>query len=249
MSTGFVHSIESCGAVDGPGVRFIIFLAGCPMRCLFCHNPDTWEIGKGEKWKADDLIEEAISCKSYWGKKGGITVSGGEPLVQIDFLIELFTLAKQRGITTCIDTAGGPFSRNPVWFEKFERLVDLTDTFLMDIKIIDPEKHKAVTGLPNDNIIDMFHYLDEKKKDVWIRHVLLPGWSDNDGYLEKTRDFIRTLGNIKRVEILPYHTLGVMKYKSLGIPYQLEGVDSPSEERILNAKKILECDKYDGWKN
>ncbi|MBQ5399882.1 MAG: pyruvate formate lyase-activating protein [Treponema sp.] len=249
MSTGFVHSIESCGAVDGPGVRFIIFLSGCPMRCLFCHNPDTWEIGKGEKWEAADLIEEAISCKSYWGKKGGITVSGGEPLVQIDFLIELFTLAKQRGITTCIDTAGGPFSRNPVWFEKFERLVDLTDTFLMDIKIIDAEKHKALTGLPNDNIIDMFHYLDEKKKDVWIRHVLLPGWSDNDAYLEKTRDFIRTLGNIKRVEILPYHTLGVMKYKSLGIPYQLEGVDSPSEERILNAKRILECDKYDGWKN
>ena len=125
----------------------------------------------------------------------------------------------------------------------------MTDTFLMDIKIIDAEKHKALTGLPNDNIIDMFHYLDEKKKDVWIRHVLLPGWSDNDAYLEKTRDFIRTLGNIKRVEILPYHTLGVMKYKSLGIPYQLEGVDSPSEERILNAKRILECDKYDGWKN
>ena len=158
MSTGFVHSIESCGAVDGPGVRFIIFLSGCPMRCLFCHNPDTWEIGKGEKWEAADLIEEAISCKSYWGKKGGITVSGGEPLVQIDFLIELFTLAKQRGITTCIDTAGGPFSRNPVWFEKFERLVDLTDTFLMDIKIIDAEKHKALTGLPNDNIMMILIY-------------------------------------------------------------------------------------------
>ncbi len=249
MSTGYIHSIESCGAVDGPGVRYIIFLSGCPMRCLFCHNPDTWEIGKGEKHEASDLIEEALSCRSYWGKKGGITISGGEPLVQIDFLLELFTIAKEKGINTCIDTAGSPFSRNPVWFEKFERLVELTDTFLMDIKIMDPEKHKALTGVSNENIIDMFHYLDEKKKDVWIRHVLVPGWSDNDAYLTQARDFIRTLGNIKRVEILPYHTLGVMKYKSLGIPYPLEGVDSPTAERIQNARTILECDRYDGWRN
>ncbi|MBQ4235979.1 MAG: pyruvate formate lyase-activating protein [Treponema sp.] len=248
MSVGFVHSIESCGAVDGPGVRYIIFLSGCPMRCLFCHNPDTWEIGKGEKREPLGLIEEALSCRSYWGKKGGITVSGGEPLVQIDFLTELFTIAKEKGITTCIDTAGGPFSRNPAWLSKFEKLCSLTDTFLMDIKIIDPEKHKALTGLGNENIIDMFRYLDEKKKDVWIRHVLVPGWSDNDEYLTKTRDFIRTLSNIKRVEILPYHTLGIMKYKSLGIPYPLEGTDSPSAERIQNAKAILECEKYDGWK-
>lgn len=248
MAAGYIHSIESFGSVDGPGVRYIIFLSGCPMRCLFCHNPDTWEIGKGEKREAADLIQESLSCRAYWGKKGGLTVSGGEPLVQIDFLIELFTLAKEKGITTCIDTAGSLFTRNGEWFSKFEKLVELTDTFLMDIKHIDPVKHKELTGLGNDNIIDMFHYLDEKKKDVWIRHVLVPGWSDSDEYLTKTRDFIRTLGNIKRVEILPYHTLGIMKYKSLGIPYPLEGVDSPTAERIQNAKAILECDKYEGWR-
>lgn len=246
---GFIHSIESFGSVDGPGVRYIIFLSGCPMRCLFCHNPDTWQKEKGEKRDAASLIEESLSCRSYWGSKGGITVSGGEPLVQIDFLIELFTIAKEKNINTCIDTSGILFTRNGEWFDKFQKLCSLTDTFLMDIKHIDPEKHKSLTGLPIDSVVDMFRYLDEQKKDVWIRHVLVPGWSDNDEYLTKTRDFIRTLSNIKRVEILPYHTLGIAKYKSLGIPYPLEGVDSPTAERIQNAKKILECDKYDGWKN
>jgi pyruvate formate lyase activating enzyme len=248
MTKGYIHSIESFGSVDGPGVRYIIFLSGCPMRCLFCHNPDTWQMNKGELRDPADLIEESLSCRDYWGDKGGITVSGGEPLVQLDFLLDLFSEAKKHGINTCIDTAGGPFRKTGPWFEKFERLMQITDTVLLDIKHIDPEEHVKLTGLPNDNIMEMFRYLDGIKKPVWIRHVLVPGYSDNDGYLLRTRDFIRTLGNVQRVEILPYHTLGVGKYKDLGIAYPLEGVQPPTAERVKNAREILECERYDGWK-
>ena len=244
---GYIHSIESFGSVDGPGVRFIIFFAGCPLRCKFCHNPDTWDMRKGELRTAQELIDEALDCRSYWGRYGGITVSGGEPLMQIDFLLELFTLAKKEGINTCIDTAGGPFTRDGSWFVVFEKLMDVTDLLLMDIKHIDAAEHEGLTGRGNENIIDMFRYLDTIHKPIWIRHVLVPGISDKDEYLVRTRDFIRTLGNVQRVEILPYHTLGITKYTQLGIPYPLEGVDSPSVERVANARKILECEKYTGW--
>ncbi|MBR6153226.1 MAG: pyruvate formate lyase-activating protein [Treponema sp.] len=248
MVQGYVHSIESFGSVDGPGVRYIIFLSGCPMRCLFCHNPDTWDMTKGEKKTAEELIQDSLDCRNYWGTKGGITVSGGEPLAQLDFLIELFEEAKKNSINTCIDTAGGPFTKESPWFDKFQHLMDLTDTLLMDIKHIDPAEHKKLTGMGNDNVIQMFRYLDEINKPIWIRHVLVPGYSDNDEYLTKTRDFIRTLGNVHRVEILPYHTLGITKYKNLGIPYPLEGVNPPDAERIKNAREILECAKYTKWK-
>lgn len=248
MVQGYVHSIESFGSVDGPGVRYIIFLSGCPMRCLFCHNPDTWDMTKGEKKTAQELIQDSLDCRNYWGTKGGITVSGGEPLAQLDFLIELFEEAKKNSINTCIDTAGGPFTKESPWFDKFQHLMELTDTLLMDIKHIDPAEHKKLTGMGNDNVIQMFRYLDEIKKPIWIRHVLVPGYSDNDEYLTKTRDFIRTLGNVHRVEILPYHTLGITKYKNLGIPYPLEGVNPPDAERVKNARQILECDKYTRWK-
>ena len=245
---GYIHQLESFGSVDGPGVRFIIFFAGCPLRCKYCHNPDTWDMMKGKQYTADELLDEAITCREYWGTKGGITVSGGEPLAQIDFLLELFTNAKERGINTCIDTAGGPFTREGEWFEKFKKLMEVTDILLMDIKHIDEEEHIKLTGRTGKNIIEMFRYLDEIKKPIWIRHVLVPGITDNDEYLLRTRDFIRTLSNVQRVEILPYHGLGAMKYKDLGIDYVLKDTESPSAERVANAKKILECEKYDGWK-
>ena len=232
---GYIHSVESFGSVDGPGLRYIIFFSGCPLRCQFCHNPDTWDMTKGEKRESEDLIKEALTCKSYWGKKGGITVRGGEPLMQLDFLLDLFTKSKEENINTCIDTSGAPFTRQGEWFNTFERLMEKTDTLLVDIKHIDDSEHKKLTGRGNQNIIELFRYLDEIKKPIWIRHVLVPSISDNDEYLEKTRDFIRTLHNVQRVEILPYHTLGVHKYKDLGLPYALEGVPSPSKERIENA--------------
>ena len=246
---GYIHQLESFGSVDGPGVRFIIFFAGCPLRCKYCHNPDTWDMMKGKQYTADELLDEAITCREYWGTKGGITVSGGEPLAQIDFLLELFTNAKERGINTCIDTAGGPFTREGEWFEKFKQLMNVTDVLLMDIKHINEEEHIKLTGHTGKNIIEMFCYLDEINKPVWIRHVLVPGITDNDEYLIQTRDFIRTLGNVQRVEVLPYHGLGAMKYKDLGIDYVLKDTNSPTAERVQNARKILECAEYDGWKN
>lgn len=246
---GYIHQLESFGSVDGPGVRFIIFFAGCPLRCKYCHNPDTWDMMKGKQYTADELLDEAITCREYWGTKGGITVSGGEPLAQIDFLLELFTKAKERGINTCIDTAGGPFTREGEWFEKFKQLMNVTDVLLMDIKHINEEEHIKLTGHTGKNIIEMFRYLDEINKPVWIRHVLVPGITDNDEYLIQTRDFIRTLGNVQRVEVLPYHGLGAMKYKDLGIDYVLKDTNSPTAERVQNARKILECAEYDGWKN
>lgn len=246
---GYIHQLESFGSVDGPGVRFIIFFAGCPLRCKYCHNPDTWDMMKGKQYTADELLDEAITCREYWGTKGGITVSGGEPLAQIDFLLELFTKAKERGINTCIDTAGGPFTREGEWFEKFKQLMNVTDVLLMDIKHINEEEHIKLTGHTGKNIIEMFRYLDEINKPVWIRHVLVPGITDNDEYLIQTRDFIRTLGNVQRVEVLPYHGLGAMKYKDLGIDYVLKDTNSPTAERVQNAREILECSKYDGWKN
>lgn len=204
---------------------------------------------KGKQYTADELLDEAITCREYWGTKGGITVSGGEPLAQIDFLLELFIKAKERGINTCIDTAGGPFTREGEWFEKFKQLMNVTDVLLMDIKHINEEEHIKLTGHTGKNIIEMFRYLDEINKPVWIRHVLVPGITDNDEYLIQTRDFIRTLGNVQRVEVLPYHGLGAMKYKDLGIDYVLKDTNSPTAERVQNAREILECSKYDGWKN
>lgn len=168
--------------------------------------------------------------------------------MQLDFLLELFTKAKEKGVNTCIDTAGGPFTKEGDWFEKFKKLMEVTDTLLMDIKHIDEEEHIKLTGRTGKNIIEMFRYLDEIKKPIWIRHVLVPGITDNDEYLLRTRDFIRTLSNVQRVEILPYHGLGAMKYKDLGIDYVLKDTESPSAERVSNARKILECEKYDGWK-
>ena len=205
-------------------------------------------MAKGKLYTADELLNEALSCKAYWGAKGGITVSGGEPLMQLDFLLELFTKAKEKGVNTCIDTAGGPFTKEGDWFEKFKKLMEVTDILLMDIKHIDEKEHIKLTGRTGKNIIEMFRYLDEIKKPIWIRHVLVPGITDNDEYLLRTRDFIRTLSNVQRVEILPYHGLGAMKYKDLGIDYVLKDTESPSAERVANAKKILECEKYDGWK-
>ncbi len=246
---GYIHQFESFGCVDGPGSRFIVFLSGCPMRCLFCHNPDTWDMQKGKVYEASDVLKEALSCRSYWGKKGGITVSGGEPLMQIDFLTELFSLAKEKNINTCIDTSGAPFTSEGPWFEKFQKLMQVTDLLLMDIKHINEEEHIKLTGHTGKNIIQMFRYLDQIKKPIWIRHVLTPGITDNDDYLVQTRDFIRSLGNVERVEILPYHSLGAAKYKDLGIEYSLKNTPSPSADRIENAKKILECEKYTLWKN
>lgn len=240
MTKGFVHSVESFGSVDGPGIRFLIFLQGCPMRCQFCHNPDSWKTGIGEERTADELLDQAERFRAYWGDNGGITVSGGEALLQIDFLLELFEKAKQRGIGTCLDTSAQLFTRKSPFFEKFERLMELTDTVLLDIKHIDDEEHRKLTRHSNSNILDCARYLSEIDKPVWIRHVLIPGITDKDEYLVRLRDFLSTLHNIERIEVLPYHTLGVYKYEKLGIDYPLKDVQPSAAERVANANDILQ---------
>ena len=239
MTKGFVHSIESFGSVDGPGIRFLIFLQGCPMRCQFCHNPDSWKTGVGEEWYADDLLDKAERFRSYWGNKGGITVSGGEALLQIDFLLELFEKAHQRGINTGLDTSAQLFTQKGAFFEKFERLMQVTDTILLDIKHIDDEEHRKLTRHSNQNILDCARYLSDIKKPVWIRHVLIPGITDKDEYLVQLRDFLKTLDNIQRIDVLPYHTMGIYKYEKLGIDYPLKEINPPSSDRVENAKRIL----------
>ncbi|MBO4912174.1 MAG: pyruvate formate lyase-activating protein [Butyrivibrio sp.] len=239
MVKGAIHSIETFGSVDGPGIRFIVFLKGCKLRCKYCHNADTWDPNSEDMRTPDELLDFAERYRSYWGTEGGITVSGGEPLLQIDFLLELFKKAKERGISTCIDTALQPFTREEPFFSKFEELLKYTDLLLVDIKHIDRDEHIELTGLPNDNIIDGFKYLSEVGQPIWIRHVLVPDITDNDEYLKKTREFIETLSNVEKIEVLPYHSMGQHKFETLGIPYRLDGVKSPSKERVDNAMKIL----------
>ena len=236
---GHIHSTESFGAADGPGVRFIVFMQGCRMRCRYCHNPDTWKMDGGDEVTADEILKRALRFKPYWGKDGGITISGGEPLLQIDFVIELFKKAKELGINTCIDTAGNPFTKEEPFFSKFEELMKYTDLLLLDLKEINPTRHKDLTGFDNSNIIEMAKYLSEINKPVWIRHVLVPEHSDFDEDLDALGDFIDTLSNVDRVEILPYHTLGKFKWENLGIPYTLESISPPSAERIENAKNSI----------
>ena len=236
---GHIHSTESFGAADGPGVRFIVFMQGCHMRCRYCHNPDTWKMDGGDEVTADEILKRALRFKPYWGKDGGITISGGEPLLQIDFVIELFKKAKELGINTCVDTAGNPFTKEEPFFSKFEELMKYTDLLLLDLKEINPTRHKDLTGFDNSNIIEMAKYLSEINKPVWIRHVLVPEHSDFDEDLDALGDFIDTLSNVDRVEILPYHTLGKFKWENLGIPYTLESISPPSAERIENAKQRI----------
>ena len=239
MLKGYVHSLESFGSVDGPGVRYVIFLSGCAMRCQFCHNPDTWKMGEGQQYTPSQLLKQALRYKNYWGNKGGITVSGGEPLLQIDFLTELFRQAKAAGVHTTLDTSANPYTEKEPFYSKWLELMKYTDLVLLDIKQIDEEEHIKLTGQSNKNILAMARKLSDMGKPMWIRHVLVPGGSDKDEYLHRLADFIHTLKTVERVEVLPYHTLGVFKWEQLGIPYPLEGVRPPSEERINNAREIL----------
>ena len=246
MSTiGKIHSVESFGSVDGPGVRYIFFLQGCRMRCRYCHNPETWSLTKAEfEMTPKEAFEKAYRYKNYWKKGGGITVSGGEALLQIDFVRELFTIAKEHGVHTTLDTAGNPFTREEPFFSKFNELLKVTDLFLLDIKEMDEKKHKDLTGWTNKNILDLANYLSDQGKDMWIRYVLVPGYTDDAKDMENLYHFIKELKTIKRVEVLPYHTLGVFKYESLGIEYSLLDVMPPDKDMIQSANQILHTEDY-----
>lgn len=234
---GRVHSFESFGASDGPGIRFILFLQGCNMRCKYCHNPDTWK-KDGDLKSAHEILSHALRYRDYWGSTGGITVSGGEPLLQPEFVTELFTLAKKEGIHTAIDTAGQPYHPdNPV----FDKLLSVTDLVLLDIKHIDPVRHKSLTGLDNENILEFAKKLSEISKPVWIRHVYVPQL-ETDSELMRLSVFLKTLPNVEKVEILPYHTLGVSKWSRLGIDYPLKNATVPTKEQLAHARSFFEVD-------
>lgn len=235
--SGYIHSFESFGSVDGPGVRFVVFLNGCSMRCKYCHNPDTWEFG-GDTFSAAEVLQKALKYKSYWGGKGGITVSGGEPMLQMQFVTELFTEAKKKGVNTCLDTSGVAF--NPDDTAETDKLLDVTDLVMLDIKHIDDEKHKELTGHSNKNILAFARYLDSKKIPVWIRHVVVPGITFDEKYLELLGEFIGTLSNVEKIETLPYHSLAIPKYDKLGIDYPLRDTPNTTKEQAARAKEIIE---------
>lgn len=237
---GIIHSIETMGTVDGPGLRYVIFTQGCLLRCKFCHNPDTWKMGQGKEMTVGEMVKDIKDYLPFFqSSNGGVTVSGGEPLLQLEFLIELFTELKKLGIHTTIDSSGGCFSRSPRFMKNLDKLLEVTDLVLLDLKHIDPIEHKELTGMSNEHIIDMARYLDEKNIPIWVRHVLVPGISDKDKYLQQLSDFISTLGNVEQIDVLPYHKLGVYKWETLGIKYPLEGVEPPTEDRVKNAEDIL----------
>lgn len=238
---GRIHSIETSGMVDGPGIRYVVFMQGCLLRCLYCHNPDTWTIGKGKLVTVQELVDEIRDYLPFLRfSGGGITVSGGEPLLQADFLLTLFqTLKAEFGMHTTIDSSGGCFTRQGNFFATLQQLMSYTDLVLLDLKQMDREKHIKLTGKPNDHILDFARFLSDAKVPVWIRHVLVPGLSDDEADLRKLAEFIKTLHNVERIEILPYHEMGKYKYEQLGIEYPLLHTQPPSEELIRRAKEIL----------
>ena len=239
--TGLVHSTESFGSVDGPGIRFIVFMQGCKMRCQYCHNPDTWamESNKAVERTVEDVLDEALRFRHFWGEHGGITVSGGEAMLQIDFVTALFTEAKKLGIHCTLDTCGFAYRNTPEYHEVVDKLLAVTDLVLLDIKEIDPEQHKFVTRQPNKNILEFAQYLSDKQVPVWIRHVLVPGLTDFDEHLIKLGEFVKTLKNVDKFEILPYHTMGEFKWRELGIPYPLEGGQTTNSRSGQKMPKLL----------
>lgn len=237
--SGRIHSLESFGTVDGPGVRFVVFLQGCPMRCAYCHNPDTWDMGGGKIMEVSEIINDFERNRSFYND-GGITVTGGEPLMQIDFLIELFEACKEKQIHTCIDTSGITYNANNTpWITKLGHLMTLTNLVMLDIKHIDPNKHKELTEQPNDNILAFTQYLEDKNIPMWIRHVVVPGITDDEKYLYDLGYFIGQFSNLKTLDILPYHSMGKSKYEQLGIPYKLKDVPDMDKNKLIEKKESV----------
>ncbi len=238
MLLGNVHSIETFGTVDGPGIRYVIFLQGCPLRCQYCHNPDTWSTNTNKKMSVDEVLKQFYSKQTFY-KTGGVTISGGEPLLQIDFVIAIFKKLKQDNIHTCIDTSGIMFKDDEIYKHKLNELLEVTDLVLLDIKHIDNDKHKLLTGFFNENILMFAKYLDEKNIDVYVRHVLIDKITYYKEYLDRLALFLSKLHNIKRIDILPYHSLGVIKYELLNIDYPLKDTKDTENEVAVNAYNYL----------
>lgn len=233
---GNIHSIESCGTVDGPGIRFVVFVQGCPMRCKYCHNPDSWSTETNQQMSVSEILEKYNGVKEFV-KSGGLTVTGGEPLMQIDFVTELFKAAKAKNIHTALDTSGILFNKDNT--AKIDELLKYTDLVLLDIKHINNEEHIKLTGLPNTNILEFAQYLSQKKLPMWVRHVVVPEITYNEKYLRELGEFIGKLRNVKALDVLPYHDMAIPKYENLGINYPLKDVKPLTKEEALKARGFI----------
>ena len=259
MMTGRIHSIETFGTVDGPGIRLVVFLQGCPLRCLYCHNPDTWKQSGGTEMTVEQILELYEKNRNFYSR-GGITATGGEPLLQMEFVTELFEEAARRGIHTCLDTSGITFPVSGVGgvsadsisalaagtgadyssrLRQFDRLIDVTDLVMLDIKHIDPEGHKKLTGQSLDPVLAFARYLEEHSVPVWIRHVVVPGITQDPEQLYRLGCFIGSLHNVTALDVLPYHDMGKEKYRELGMKYALENTLPLSQKEALDARKII----------
>ncbi len=236
---GKIHSIETFGTVDGPGIRYVVFFQGCPMRCLYCHNPDTWQMNTGTIMTVEEILTDYEKYRPFL-KGGGLTVTGGEPLMQIDFLLALFKQAKKQDIHTCIDTSGIAYNEsNHAYIEKLDALMSFTDLVMLDIKHIDPEEHQKLCSQPNEQILKFAKYLEKHQIPLWIRHVVVPGITDKELYLRRLGSFLGELTNLKALDVLPYHTMGAVKYENLGIEYPLKGVPALDKADAVKARSII----------
>ena len=233
---GRIHSTESFGTVDGPGIRFVVFFQGCPMRCKYCHNPDTWDFSGGTERTAEDLMREYDSYKEFL-KSGGITATGGEPLAQPEFLAELFRLAKEKGVHTCLDTSAGVY--NPDSHEKIDEVLKYTDLVMLDIKHIDNDCHKELTGIGNRNIPAFAEHIRDLGIPVWIRHVVVPNITDKYEELFALGEYLSTLTNLKALDVLPYHDMAKPKYAELGIEYPLGDTPPLTKEEAIKARNTI----------
>ena len=232
---GNIHSIESCGTVDGPGIRFVVFMQGCPMRCAYCHNPDSWNFNENKKVTIDEIFDEYTNLQEFC--TGGLTVTGGEPLAQIDFVTELFKKFKENNIHTALDTSGILFDKDNT--KKIDELLKYTELVMLDIKHINEIEHKKLTNFSNKNVLDFAKYLSSKNIPMWIRHVVVPSITDNEKYLIELGEFLSTLKNVKALDILPYHNMAISKYERLGIDYKLKNTPPLSHNDAIKARDLI----------
>lgn len=235
MTKGRIHSFESMGLVDGPGIRNVVFMQGCSLRCAFCHNPDTWLLGGGTEVDSHELIKKIIRFKPYFKDNGGVTFSGGEPLLQPDFLIEMLKLCRENGINTAVDTAGYGLG-------KYEEILKYTDLVLLDIKHVDDQGFKNLTGKDKSGFNEFLQAAQRAGTKLWIRHVVVPGITDSEDHIKKLAQIIKGIKNVEKIELLPYHTLGVQKYTQLGIPYRLKDTDEMDRDELAELEQLLKAE-------
>ena len=235
MVKGSIDSVETMGLVDGPGIRYVVFLQGCKLRCLFCHNPETWKMEEKNMTTAEELIDKMKRYKNYFGKEGGVTFSGGDPLCQPEFLLECLKQCKQEGIHTCLDTSGVGCNK-----ELYPEILSYTDLVILDIKAVTPEAYKKMTGYPMKDFSEFLELCQKLEKKLWLRQVIVPGINDTEEYILELKKYIKNIKNVERVELLPYHLYGVEKYKKLGISYRLDGVPAMKKEDLDKLNQILQ---------